>query len=147
MISTIPAKPTPSWSMLAANWLSCTMTCKFIFQSPSNRTQSHVQWLQLVSYACFSILHITIWTRTASPPSSIADDFSLMGRLWYLAISKRQACPYCALKHLVPIFVLYIEVYVIDKTCCKYKPNQTTVYAVILWLITNKTALKKVALI
>ena len=34
--------------------------------------------------------------------------------------------------------VLYIKVYVVDKTWCEYEPNQTTDYAVNPQLITSK---------
>ena len=48
-----------------------------------------------------------------------------------------QACLYYAPDHLVPIFVLYIEV--IDKTWCEYEPNQATNYALNSGLIMSKT--------
>ena len=37
------------------------------------------------------------------------------------------------------MFVLYIKVYVINKTWCEYEPNQTADYAANPGLIMNKT--------
>ena len=48
-------------------------------------------------------------------------------------------CLYCAPDYLVPTFVLYIEVYVIYKTCGEYEPNQTADYVVNPGLIKSKT--------
>ena len=54
---------------------------------------------------------------------------------------KRQGLSYCMIAHLLPMmFVLYIEVYVLYKLWCKYKPNQATDYDVNP-LTTSKTAL------
>ena len=50
------------------------------------------------------------------------------------------------LRPFSPYFVLYIEVYVIDKTWCKYKPNQTNDYAVNPGLIRSKTPAIKAVL-
>ena len=52
---------------------------------------------------------------------------------------KRQLCLKCTPDKLVMIVVLYIEVYVIDKTWSEYEPNQTTDYVVNLGLIMTKT--------
>ena len=49
--------------------------------------------------------------------------------------------------HLVLIFGLYVEAYVIDKTWCKYEPNQTLDYAVNPGFIWNKTPAIKAVLI
>ena len=46
---------------------------------------------------------------------------------------------YCTPEHFVLIFVLYVEVYVIDKTRCEYEPNETMDYAVNPGLIMRKT--------
>ena len=66
------------------------------------------------------------------------DDFFFLGSLWYLGSYKRQPC-LCAPDQLVPSFVQYTEVYVIDKTWCEYEPNQTSDYAANWELITSKT--------
>ena len=50
---------------------------------------------------------------------------------------KKQHVP-VLLEHLVPICVVYINVYGIYKTWCEYEPNQTTDYAVNLGLIMSK---------
>ena len=57
-------------------------------------------------------------------------------RLWYRKLHKRQLC-YCTPDHLAPIFVLYCEGYVKDKTWCEYESNQTTGYALNPGLITK----------
>ena len=46
---------------------------------------------------------------------------------------------YCAPDHLVPMFVLYIDVYVIDQMCYEYEANQTTNCGISLGLIMSKT--------
>ena len=47
-------------------------------------------------------------------------------------------CPYSTQGHVPSMFVLYIKVYVIDKTRCEYEPNQTADYAVNMGFITSK---------
>ena len=44
---------------------------------------------------------------------------------------RRSMCQYCAPKHLLPIFVLYIEVRVIDKAWCEYGPNGLVTWSAI----------------
>ena len=76
--------------------------------------------------------------------SSITDGLSFMQRLCKFSMSKRQACPYCTIEHLVLIFVLYIEVYVIYKPWCKYEPKQNhRLHVVIPWLRMSKTLSNK----
>ena len=48
-------------------------------------------------------------------------------------------CPQSTHGSVLTIFVLYIEVYIINKTLCEYEPNQTTDYAVNPGLIMSKT--------
>ena len=48
-------------------------------------------------------------------------------------------CLHYAPDHVVPMFVQYTEIYVIDKTCCECEPHQTTDYAVNPCLIMSKT--------
>ena len=59
-------------------------------------------------------------------------NFSCLGSLCKTKLYSSQPCLYCAPDHLVPIFVLYIDVYVnvTDKPWCEYELNQTTDYAV-----------------
>ena len=59
---------------------------------------------------------------------AVANGVSFMGRLCKFSMSKRQACLYCSIWHLVLLFVLCIEVYVIHKPWCKYEPYQATDY-------------------